>query len=212
MLSNHYYLGISCSEACSAWERAKLQAPRGQHNHSLNSCTIYCKRQFILTSHRDRSNFVGGPWRAASSFLPAPVWPQILNQITHIWPAMCVGPCWIGALGWFLPLSPNDIWIVARVKQIKVQNLHSSHSEAVHIYTAPPCLWLGCFLGRWKFELMKTERGTEPPIQFSASRTRAVILEYYQKTGRAGRCCLCFQVLVLGNCVCERMRGMHRWA
>lgn len=56
---------------------------------------------------------------------------------------------------------------------------------------------------------MKAERGTEPPIQFSASWARAVILEYYQKTGRAGRCCLCFQVLVLGNCLCERMRGMQ---
>lgn len=84
MLSNHYYLGISCSEACSEWERAKLQAPRGQHNHSLNSCTIYRERQFILTSHRDRSNFVGGPWRAPSSFLPAPVWPQILKQHPHM--------------------------------------------------------------------------------------------------------------------------------
>lgn len=84
MLSNHYYLGISCSEACSVWERAKLQAPRGQHNQSLNSCTIYCERQFILTSHRDRSNFVGGPWRAALSVLLASIWPQILKQHPHM--------------------------------------------------------------------------------------------------------------------------------
>ena len=56
---------------------------------------------------------------------------------------------------------------------------------------------------------MKTEQGTEPPIQFSTSWTRAVILEYYQKTGRADRCCLFFQVLGLGNCLCERMPGMQ---
>jgi len=48
---------------------------------------------------------------------------------------------------------------------------------------------------------MKTEQGTGTPIQFS-TWTRAAILENHQKTGRAGRCCLFFQVVVLGNCLC----------
>lgn len=160
MLSNHHYLGISCSEACSVWARAKLQAPRGQHNHSLNSCTIYCEQKFILTSHRDRSNFVGGPWRAALSVLLAPIWPQILKQHPH--KASNVHRPLLSRGLWFIsPLSFEDLWIAARVKQIKVQNLHSCHSEAVHIYTAPPYLWLGCFPGKWKFELIKTEHSTD---------------------------------------------------
>lgn len=73
---------------------------------------------------------------------------------------MCIGSCWVGDSGFISPLS-KDLWIAARVKQIKVQNLHSCHSEAVHIYIAPPYLWLRCFPGKWKFELIKTEQGTD---------------------------------------------------
>lgn len=93
------------------------------------------------------------------SFLPQSG-PRYSSSIP-IKPAMCIGPCWVGDSGFISPLSFEDLWIAARVKQIKVQNLHSCHSEAVHIYTAPPYLWLGCFPGKWKFELIKTEHSTD---------------------------------------------------
>lgn len=136
--------------------------------------------------------------------------PRYSSTSPTVWPEMCVASAEERTLGSFLSLSLNDIWIVVRVKQIKVQNLHSSHSEAVHIYKAPPYLWLGCFLGIRKFELVKTEKGTEHPTQFSTSWTRAVILERYQKRVRAHRCCLFFSNWIWGT-LCVRGCQVCMW-
>lgn len=92
------------------------------------------------------------------SFLPQSD-PRYSSSIP-IWPALCTGPCWLEDSGFMSPFSFKDLWIAARVKQIKVQNLHSCHSEAVHIFTAPPYLWLRSFPEKWKFELIQTEQGT----------------------------------------------------
>ena len=190
MLSNHYYLGISCSEACSAWERAKLQAPRGQHNHSLNSCTIYCERQFILTSHRDRSNFVGGPQKSTSSFLPAPLWLQILKQITHMWPAMRIGPCWIGILGVDFSPSPSVICEL----QPESSRLRSKISIPLTqklftvIWHLPVCDY-DAFLGDGNLSSWRLSRALELPFNFLLGQGLQYLKTTKRQAGLADAAC-----------------------